>query len=268
MSLDNEARNIENAYKSNYQSGQNSAYARAASSIKELGFGIITNSAADLLAYNVMANVTLKSQVRKADRQYEKDLKELHNVTFGPYEKQLLSLMFEQYIPTARKCIAMWVTEVTEKLVDYEVRCRKNVAFAEISKYSLKESQVITDSINLKAVDDSECRELLLKAFKKCPYNEAIYVKAIEAGMLDLDSFEYGGVISGNIRQYEENMKAAAKKYCSQNYDDIDLVKKQSSFMVKPFLDNEKEVLDEIYKPLILKVTNKYKTLNFPSRYF
>jgi hypothetical protein len=65
-----EAKEILTAYESNYERGQNEAFRNASSSIKGLGFGIITNSAVDLLAYNAISNATIRSQAKKADAQY------------------------------------------------------------------------------------------------------------------------------------------------------------------------------------------------------
>lgn len=251
-----EARNIQDTYENNYQRGQNVAFSRAASNIKGMGFGIITNSAVDLLAYNAISNATLKSQARKADRQYENDLKQLHKSTFGSYKNQLLSLMFEQYIPAARRCIAMWANEVTEKLIAYEVGYNDNAVFAEISKFSPEQSQVIVDKIDLKSSYDN-IRKELLEAFKKCPYNESIYLKAAQVGLLDRDTFEYG---AGNYR-FEKSIKDATKKYCSENLDDIDLVKKQISFMVVKYVNTEQEILEEIYTPFVSSLIQKYNVL-------
>lgn len=251
-----EARDIEDSYENNYQKGQNAAFSRAASNIKGMGFGIITNSAVDLLAYNAISNATLRSQARRADKQYENDLKQLHKSTFGPYENQLLSLMFEQYIPAARRCIAMWANEVTEKLISYEVRYNDNAVFSEISKFSPEQSQTIVDKIDLKSSDDN-IRKELLEAFKKCPYNESVYLKAAQAGLLDRDTFEYG---AGNYR-FEKTIKDATKKYCSENLDDLDLVKKQISFMVVKYVNTEEEILEEIYNPFVSSIIKKYNVL-------
>lgn len=250
-----EARYIQDTYESNYQRGQNVAYNRAASNIKGMGFGIITNSAVDLLAYKAISNATLKSQARKADKQYTNDLKSLHQLTFGPYQNQLLSLMFEEYIPAVRNCIVMWANEVTEKIIAYEVKYNNNAVFYEISKFSPEQSQSIVDKIDLKSSDDN-IRKELLEAFKKCPYNESIYLKAAQAGLLDRDTFEYGASYG-----YEKSIISAAKKYCSNNLDDIDFVKKQISFMVINLVNTEEEILREIYKPFVSGIIKKYDSL-------
>lgn len=238
-----EARNIQETYEYNYQHGQKLAYAEAASNIKGLGFGIITNSTLDLLAYNAMSNATLRSQARKADKQYENSLKSLHKSTFGTYENRLLELMFEHYIPIARKCIAMWANEVTEKLIDYEIRFNNNAVFEEISKFNLEKSQERIDEIDWTASDDV-IREELLEAFKKCPYNESIYLKAAKAGLLDKETYFTVALL------YSQGVGSEIKniiiKECKDNLDEIELVKKQISFMVVNKTD-ERKILKEIY---------------------
>lgn len=246
-----EARDIENAYESSYQRGQNAAFSKAATNIKGMGFGIMTNSKLDLLAYNAISNATLRSQARKADKQYENDLKSLHKSTFGPYKNQLLSLMFEQYIPAARNCIAMWANEVTEKLIAYEVKYNNNAVFSEISKFNTEQSQKIVDKVNIGDPEDF-IRKELLKAFQKCPYNESIYLKAAQAGVLDRETFEYG---AGNYG-YEKDIVKSTKKFCCNNLDDIELVKKQISFMI--YVKTEEELLKEIYHPFVSDVIRKY----------
>ena len=248
-----EARDIENVYEGNYQSGKRAAFTKAGSNIRGMGFGIITNSALDLLAYNARSNATLRRQARKADKQYENDLKSLHKSTFGPYENQLLSLMFDQYIPAARNCIAMWANEVTEKLIAYEVRYNNNAVFSEISKFNPEQSQSIVDKVDIRATDDI-IRKELLEAFKKCPYNESIYLKAAQAGLLDRDTFEYGAANYG----YEKTIINTTKKYCSNNLADIDFVKKRISFMIIKYVNTEEKILEEIYQPIVSSIIRRY----------
>ena len=57
-------------------------------------YGIITNSAVDLLAYNAISNLTLRSQAKKADEQYSKMVSSMAKRNIGIYRSNLESLMY------------------------------------------------------------------------------------------------------------------------------------------------------------------------------
>lgn len=238
-----DAKRIQDNYEYTYQQGRSVAFTEAASNIKGMGYGIITNSSLNLLAYNIMSNATLKSQAKKADKQYENSLKSLYEVTAGPYKSQLLSLMFEQYIPMARMCFSMWVNEVTEKLIDYEVRFNNNSVFEEIGRFNLEKSQEYINKIDWTSSDDV-IREELLEAFKECPYNESIYLKAAQAGLLDKET--YFTVALPYCLGVSSKIKKIIIKECKNNLEEIELIKKRISFMIVNKAD-ERKILKEIY---------------------
>lgn len=57
-------------------------------------YGIITNSAVDLLAYNAISNLTLRSQAKKADEQYSKIVSSMAKRNIGIYRSNLEPLMY------------------------------------------------------------------------------------------------------------------------------------------------------------------------------
>lgn len=180
--LVNEAREISNAYDRNYQAGSKLAFDKAASQIKGMRYGIITNSVIDLLAYEAVANLSIKSQANKANQQYEKELKQLAKSVSDIYKQNLLSLMYEQYVPATKQIIKDWADEVLRRRIGYEIKYGNKI-YGEIGNYDVEKSQKICDEIRLS--DKSNVKESKLKdAFMTCPFNESVYLKIAQFGLM------------------------------------------------------------------------------------
>ena len=252
-----EARDIESAYERSYQTGSSLAYSSAASNIKGLGYGIITNSGLDLMAYRAVSNMAIRSQAKRADEQYTRDLKALAKSTGDVYKSRLLSLMYEAYVPNALACIKLWANEMTERLIEYEVKYNNNRVFAEINNYNPESAQAKLDSISV-GEEPEEIKKKLLEAFTICPYSKSLYLKIVELGWMDESLYSYASGIGGD--DYFLGIREAAKSACRSRMNDINFVKKCIAFMVS-IVVSEEELLSEIYKPHAGDVEQRYTYL-------
>ncbi len=255
--LVNEAREISNAYDRNYQVGSKLAFDKAASQIKGMRYGIITNSVIDLLAYEAVANLSIKSQANKANQQYEKELKQLAKSVSDIYKQNLLSLMYEQYVPATKQIIKNWADEVLRRRIEYEIKYGNKI-YGEIGNYDVEKSQKICDEI--RSSDKSDVKESKLKdAFMTCPFNESVYLKIAQFGLMSKNIYAYARILGG--KQLSDKIKQATFDIDENELSNITDIKKRIAFMADEF-DSEDNILTEVYRPYIQKIQNKLSYLN------
>lgn len=255
--LVNEAREISNAYDRNYQVGSKLAFDKAASQIKGMRYGIITNSVIDLLAYEAVANLSIKSQANKANQQYEKELKQLAKSVSDIYKQNLLSLMYEQYVPATKQIIKDWADEVLRRRIGYEIKYGNKI-YGEIGNYDVEKSQKICDEI--RSSDKSNVKESKLKdAFMTCPFNESVYLKIAQFGLMSKNIYAYARILGG--KQLSDKIKKATFDINENELSNITEIKKRIAFMADEF-DSEDNILTEVYRPYIQKIQNKLSYLN------
>lgn len=255
--LVNEAQEISNAYDRQYQAGCDLAFNRAISQIKGMRYGIITNSVIDLLAYEAVSNLSIRSQAQKANQQYEKELKKLVKSADDIYKNRLLSLMFEQYVPTAKEIIKCWSDEVIQIRMEYEKR-HGNEIYEDINKCDIEKSQQICDSVVYN--DTSAVKKMkLLNAFLACPFNESVYLKTAQLGLMNKNMYTYAYILGGE--RLSEKIKNEAININDGELSNIDHIKERINFMVDDF-DSEVEILSEIYKPYVKKIEGDFLRLN------
>lgn len=250
-----EAQQLNDAHESAMESGCAEAYRQAASQITGMRYGIITNSAVDLLAYNAISNLTLRSQAKKADEQYSKMVSSMAKRNIGIYRSNLESLMYEQYVPAARNAIKLWANEVTEKVCEYKAN-HGNSVFGDA--YNIDESIAIINTIQSRDSEESK-KDKLVEAIKKCPYNDEIYYKILDMGLMTSEIYDYAKRYSFLRTDLEKNIEQKIIKKCITRLADIDFIKTHLGF-INDYAKRQR-FLNEIYALPIGKVKEKYGAL-------
>lgn len=250
-----QAQQLNDAHESAMESGCAEAYRQAASQITGMRYGIITNSAVDLLAYNAISNLTLRSQAKKADEQYSKMVSSMAKRNIGIYRSNLESLMYEQYVPAARNAIKLWANEVTEKVCEYKAN-HGNSVFGDA--YNIDESIAIINTIQSRDSEESK-KDKLVEAIKKCPYNDEIYYKILDMGLMTSEIYDYAKRYSFLRTDLEKNIEQKIIKKCKTRLADIDFIKTHLGF-INDYAKRQR-FLNEIYALPIGKVKEKYGAL-------
>lgn len=260
MILVRTAQQLEEAHENAMESGCAEAYRQAASQITGMRYGIITNSAIDLLAYNAMSNLTLRSQAKKADEQYSKMVSSMAKRNLGIYQSNIESLMYEQYVPVARNAIKLWANEVTENICRHMSECGNKV-FDNI--YSIDDSMNIINQIKYEDTIGIK-QEKLINAIKKCPYNDEIYFKMIDIGLMTSDIYDYACRYSFLRTNLKECIKTKLIDKCRKQLIDIDAVKTSIGFVKGEY--SKYSLLKTIYEEQINRLNDGYGVLRECSR--
>lgn len=253
--LEVEAKRIYYARESEIETGKINAYQNAASNIQGVGFGIITNSVVDLMFYNAVSNATLKSQAKKADAQYARESGASARAAYAKYTKQVRDLYYNQYIPAAERCIAIWSNEVFERALYYESQ-NDHPVFDEIKEYNQRDSKAIIESIGTEASVEV-IKNKLHAAFELCPFDETIYSTAAELGVLDYDTFK-------GLAEYfssKNEIIAKVEKYCMRNKGNLSEVETQIELLGRVQNASTTEVLFNICGTELERIQKAYKEI-------
>lgn len=242
--------------------GQQTAYRNAASNITGMSYGIITNSAVDLLVYNAVSNATLKSQARKADEQYAKESGAAARRAYSAYARQMVELYYDQFVPAARRCISVWTNEMTERALAYEIRNGHSV-FQEIKQYNQQESDKVLERIK-SSTSQEETIRLLHQAFELCPFNLEICKKAAQIGVLDLITIQLFMSYACSATGYSISTEIICeiKSYCQKKFDNRCIVDEQCELLLHlRYGKTKKEILENIFATSISNLKNSYNEL-------
>ena len=256
--LEDAARNIYYQRERDVEYGQQTAYRNAASNITGMRYGIITNSAVDLLFYNAVSNATLKSQAKKADKQYAREAGAAAGRAYSAYARQLSELYYDQFLPAASRCISIWINEVTERAVSYETR-NDHPVYSEIKDFNPQESKIIVDQITANT-PKSDAISKLQQAFEKCPFDSEIYIKAAQVGAIDIDALDLAFSYNCHVRN---EVVAELENFCKNNLADFNVVSEKCDILVSCFYrETWDEALKSLYSADISLVTGAYKELS------
>ena len=251
--LASEAKRLYIAKEQAIANGQSLARLRAASQITGMGYGIITNSAPDLLLYHAISRSTLKQQARRADAQYREEAGNSAKEAFSIYSNSLRKLFFNTFIPEAQKCIDFWINEATENAISYE-STHELPLYNEIAQYNIQVSERIVQSINSQMEKEDIIKELR-RAFRTCPFDFSIYEKAAELTVLDEESAKTAKLLgSYKLPDY-------VLQLCKDRITNIEFVKKQYELL--KIIDSKHcdEKIQQLYTPIAESVKSKYSEL-------
>lgn len=235
------------------EQGQNLARLNASTQITGMRYGIITNSAPDLLLYHAISKSTVLNQARKADAQYREEASRNARATFNAYTSELNKLFFDIYIPTAKKCIDVWINEITERAVKYESSDNYPL-FPEIAKYDRQKSERIVNSIDT-TIDKEDIKRELQRAFEACPFDDSIYKLAANLDMLDAETVK----AAYSLGVFE--IQNIIINLCKSHLKDIDYLKRQLSLLKETSKYSYKDNVHEIFSFTIDSTINHYREL-------
>lgn len=148
---------------------------KANANIRGLNFGIITNSIASMMIYAIQEELTINSQIRKANQEFEENKKriELYNdleaegykslYYRGTYHENNINSIQAIYLGFCNRYIQILASN---GLFDMKRFC----------EYDEAKSNALLN--NLAIMDNKE--RVLVEALKKCPFNLNLYQKACD----------------------------------------------------------------------------------------
>lgn len=230
---------------------RNSAYRSAASNITGSGVRIYTNSFSALMMHSAVENSILKSQAKKADKEYEDALRRINSRTEDRFDRMFSDALYNKFLPGLPAIYTLFHDELL-KVYLVELAQHGQFDIDNIERYSENKSSTMLE--NMKHATDK--RALLIQAYEMCPFNIEVYEKMIELGFFDVETMKDAKKIfkvselSGLL---EEKIKNNLKK--------PDVIKDYITVLADYKGVNETDILKTFYQSTISRIKNDYHEL-------
>lgn len=224
------------------------AYRSAASNITGSGVTIFTNNLASLMVHSAIENSVLKSQVKKADQEYEQALRKISASAVDRFERIHTDVLFNQFLPKLPDIFTKFHDELLSNYL-LELSTHNQFNPDALEKYSENKSSTMLE--NIKHAEDKQ--NLLQQAFAECPFNLDIYEKLLQLGYFDFDTF-----IDAKKIFKKSEMDNLLEEKIKSNLNDMENVKKYVKVLASYKNKDESSVLSMFYQDTISKIKNDY----------
>lgn len=230
---------------------RNSAYRSAASNITGSGVRIYTSSFSALMMHSAVENSILKSQAKKADKEYEDALRRINSRTEDRFDRMFSDALYNKFLPGLPAIYTLFHDELL-KVYLLELAQHGHFNIDNIERYSENKSSTMLE--NMKHATDK--RALLIQAYEMCPFNIEVYEKMMELGFFDVETMKDAKKIfkvselSGLL---EEKIKNNLKK--------PDVIKDYITVLADYKGVNETDILKTFYQSTISRIKNDYHEL-------
>lgn len=206
-----------------YEAGVQDAIYRKESSVTGLDFGIISGSFVNHMIYASMNASKEKEQEAAALKQYNKEIAELEKSVTSACEASEREYINNIYIPSIKLAFTALVYGWLDSYV------RDLIQNGSFDSEALKHIDLERSNDLLKNLSVSNNKTAILEnAFLACPYNIAVYMKAMHYDLLDYNSFQTCVVFkqSEEVLAFLQNNWGEAEypKKFSINYHYVDLL--------------------------------------------
>lgn len=184
-----------------YRAGLEGATYRRESSITGLDFSVISNSFISQMVYAYMDAAKQVKQEQEAINAYNNEIAELRKQA-AEYDRQESAYVFGVVIPAMNTAFTLFAYELLDKYISDLIEAEK------FDKRALDYIDLNRSNDLLRNLDLSNNQSAIIEsAFRACPFNTAVYIKAMKYDLLDSNSFlaavafKQGDKILGFLRE-------------------------------------------------------------------
>jgi len=232
-----------------YARGYEYAQSVANSQITGSGMTLYSNSMLAHMTFAALESNTIKKQAMQADKEYRNAIARISRETQTAKEKQENEFLYKELFPAYADVIGMFVSELIEKYLDILYK-HSIFDYPKAKAYDIQRSSELLN--NLEVVKDKV--QVLVQAFKNCPYNIEVYKKVVDLGLMDLDTFK-----TVQIFEQDDRIIDYIKSYCSANFGETKIVDQYISIIAFYEKEDEKTVWKSIYQNEIDCIVKEYQ---------
>ena len=227
------------------------AYSSAESSITGSGVSVYTSSALTLMASGVFETGVLRSQAKKADREFSEACASIEARANSAEARNDAHTIFGIFLPALSELMLDLCNQLFSVFLT-ELATRGLFDFDSIKGYNLRKAEKMLGNIRL--VSDPE--ELLNQAFAMCPYCREIYKRAFSLGMMDeetfgtAETFGFSGVLIDEL-----------EGYCRQNVGKPEVFNRYLAILLKHRDTSRSDTILKMFKDDVAKAKAGYREL-------
>ena len=168
-----------------YQAGVEDALHKRDASITGMGFSIWSSSFVNHAIYAAMEASSVNKQEAAANKEYLREISELHQSITNKHEGAKKKYIDNVYIPSMEAAITIFAFELLDNYISDLIKNGK------MSRETLKYINIDRSNDLLKNLElSSNKEEIMYKAFEACPYNLQVYGEVLRYGFLDYDTYQ------------------------------------------------------------------------------
>lgn len=227
------------------------AYSSAESSITGSGVSVYTSSALTLMASGVFETGVLRSQAKKADREFNEACSAIEAQTSSATARNDAHAIFGEFLPALSELMLDLCNQLLSAFLT-ELAARDLFDFDSLKSYNLLKAEKMLG--NIKLVPDPEV--LLNQAFVTCPYCGEIYKWIFSLGMMDVETFSTAETLG-----LSEELIGELENYCRQNVDKPEVFDRYLSILLEHSDTSRSDAILEMFKDDIEKAEAGYRGL-------
>ena len=228
------------------------AYSSAESSITGSGVSVYTSSALTLMASGVFETGVLRSQAKKADREFNEACSAIEAQATSATARNDAHAIFGEFLPALSELMLDLCNQLLSAFLT-ELATRDLFDFDSIKGYNLLKAEKMLG--NIKLVPDPEV--LLNQAFVTCPYCGEIYKWVFSLGMMDEETFSTAETLG-----LSEELIGELENYCRQNVDKPEVFDRYLSILLEHGDTSRSDAILEMFKDDIEKAEAGYRGLH------
>lgn len=228
------------------------AYHYAASNITGSGVRVFTSSFATLMINSVVEKNILLSQAKKADKEYEKAVRNLSARAIDALDTVYRQVMVQEFYPSVVQSLLEFCNKVMSIFL-LELINHDKFDFESVEKYDMQKADGMLKNIN-HVLDKAG---FLKQVFMTCPFSFDIYESCLKYGLLDKETFE-------TAKYFGMGDELAEKIYSTikDNLKKPEKITPLISILASYRGIDEIEIWKKIYEGTLGNIEGTYKTFN------
>lgn len=168
-----------------YREGYIEAYNEATSSVTGSGLSVWTSDPIDAALFSLMEYSEVKSQINKAEQQYNARLTALEELTQNQQDRETKELLANIYYPGVKEALETFARDIVAR---YIVKLEQHGLLDEtvVDRYDINRSNELLENISFLGNKASVLKE----AFLAAPFNYRVYLEAFRYDLADVNTFE------------------------------------------------------------------------------
>lgn len=232
--------------------GMERAYKYAASNVTGSGVTLFTNSLASLMIHSAVEGSILRSQAKKADKEYDEAVRAINARTRRAADKMCSEVMVGEFYPPVLEILLEFDRLVMSNFLA-QLTVREKFDFNSFEHYNMQKAEEMLKNIN----QIPNKVEFLKQTFLICPFTSELYGACFKQGLLDQDTFEtarYFGV--------EGELVDEIDTYIKNNLKDSEKVNPLITILASYRETDEMTIWRSLYEDTLCSVEREYKVFN------
>lgn len=223
----------------------------ANSKVTGSGVTLYSNSLIAHLTFSALESSTIKKQMAEADKEYSEAMTKFTRENQSEQDKKQNDFLYNKLYPAYFEIIGTFINNLIEKYLKI-LDVNSVYDYSKAQKYDTQKSTELLNNIDL--VDDK--KQVLVQAFKNCPYNNKVYKAVVELGLMDMNTYKTA-CIFGQKQEVIDYLK----EYCISNIKSKVILKRYISIIAYAEKTEENVVWDSLYANEVNKLIDYYQDM-------